>query len=315
LNQGATHLVPGQVLPSGQQFRISHGNQHATVVEVGGGLRRYDAAGRDLLDGYAADEQCTGARGLPLVPWPNRIRGGAYTFDGVDYQLPLTEPAAHNAIHGLGRWRNWMCHQHGESHVVMGIVLHPQTGYPFTLDVRVDYQLSDAGLTVRTTATNVGVQPCPYGTGQHPYLSLGTDLVDDCDLQFAAGQWLPTDDRGLPTGVAGVSGSDYDFSSSRRIGKQDVDYAFTDLTRDADGLAWVRMSAPGRGAVDLWADESYPYIQIYTAHTQHAPHWRTGLGVEPMTCPPNAFRTGQDLVRLAPGQSHLASWGIRPAVA
>ena len=165
------HVLPGQTMPSGQQFPISYDEQHATVVEVGGGLRHYDVAGRELLDGYAVDERCTGARGLPLIPWPNRIQDGAYTFDGIDYQVPLTEPEAHNAIHGFLRWRNWTCHQHTESQVVMGTVLHPQMGYPFTIDVRVDYELTQAGLTVRTTATNIGVQDCPYGTGQHPYLS------------------------------------------------------------------------------------------------------------------------------------------------
>ncbi len=299
--------------PSGQQFQISHGEHHATVVEVGGGLRRYGVARGELLDGYPSKERCTGARGLPLIPWPNRIQDGAYTFDGVDYQVPLTEPEAYNAIHGFGRWRNWTCHQHAESQVVMGSVLHPQMGYPFTLDVRVDYQLTGAGLTVRTTATNIGAQPCPYGTGQHPYLSLGTHLIDDCQLQLDAARWLPTHERGLPTGSADVQGSAYDFRSPRQIGTRNIDYTFTDLARDNDGLAWVHLSAPEHGAVALWVDENYPYIEIYTAHTQPAPHWRTGLGVEPMTCPPNAFRSGQDLIRLAPGQAHTASWGLGPA--
>jgi len=50
--------------------------------------------------------------GLPLIPWPNRIQDGAYRFDGVEYQVPLTEPENHNAIHGFLRWRNWTCRQH-----------------------------------------------------------------------------------------------------------------------------------------------------------------------------------------------------------
>ncbi|HEY5456192.1 MAG TPA: aldose 1-epimerase family protein [Acidothermaceae bacterium] len=260
----------GPSTPSGQQFQISHGDQHATVVEVGGGLRRYDVAGRQLLDGYSAEEQCTGARGLPLIPWPNRIQDGTYRFDGVNYQVPLTEPEAHNAIHGFGRWRNWARHQHTESQVVMGIVLHPQMGYPFTLDVRVDYQLTGTGLAVRTTATNIGAHPCPYGTGQHPYLSLGTHLIDDCELHLDAARWLPTDDRGLPTGTAPVEGSAYDFRNPRQIGAQDIDYTFTDLARDNDGLAWVHLSAGGRGAIDLWVDGSYPYIEIYCPHPSRA---------------------------------------------
>jgi aldose 1-epimerase len=39
---------------------------------------------------------------------------------------------------------------------------------------------------------------------------------------------------------------------------------------------------------------------------------RCAIAVEPMTCPPNAFRTGEALVRLEPGQAFAGSWGIAP---
>lgn len=308
------HVTSPPLAPSGTQFEISHGQQHATVVEVGGGIRRYRVGERDLLDGDALDQRCTGARGLPLIPWPNRIQDGAYSFDDIEYQLPLTEPENHNAIHGFLRWRNWTCRQHTRNSVAMGTVLHPQMGYPFTLDVSVEYSIGEDGLTVRTTATNVGYRPCPYGTGQHPYLSLGTGLIDTCELELDAGRWLPTDDRGLPTGHAAVADSDYDYRAKRQIGAQDIDYTFSDLARDTDGRAWVRVIAPDGGSLALWADQAYPFIEIYTAHTQAEPHWRTGLGVEPMTCAPNAFRNGEGLLRLAPGESSTASWGLLPGL-
>jgi aldose 1-epimerase len=74
--------------PSGRQVEIAFGEQHAWVVEVGGGLRAYSARGRELLDGYAADEMCSSARGQCLVPWPNRIGDGRYEFAGSLQQLP-----------------------------------------------------------------------------------------------------------------------------------------------------------------------------------------------------------------------------------
>lgn len=153
------HVTSPPLAPSGTQFEISHAQQHATVVEVGGGLRRYRVGERDLLDGYTLDQRCTGARGLPLIPWPNRIQDGAYRFDGAEYQVPLTEPENHNAMHGFLRWRNWT--RHSRTTVAMGTVLHPQMGYPFSLDVSVKYSLGEDGLTVRTTATNVGESPLP----------------------------------------------------------------------------------------------------------------------------------------------------------
>ena len=48
--------------PSGEQVEIVHGDQHAVVVEVGGGLRAYSLAGREILDGYGADELCRSGR-------------------------------------------------------------------------------------------------------------------------------------------------------------------------------------------------------------------------------------------------------------
>ncbi|MGH3498523.1 MAG: aldose 1-epimerase family protein [Nocardioidaceae bacterium] len=301
-----------QPVPSGEQFDIGSGDHRATVVEVGGGLRQYSVAGQPLVDGYALDQRCTGARGLPLIPWPNRIQDGAYTFDGVDYQVALSEPEKHNAIHGFLRWRNWTCRSRGADRVVMGTVLRPLMGYPFTLDVSVTYSLGQRGLTVRTEATNVGDRPCPYASGQHPYLRVGSGILDPWQLRLDAAQWLPTDDRGLPTGVAEVQGSAYDFRAGRVIGDQDIDNTFTGLARDAEGRAWVGLSGPDGRQVALWADDTYPFLEIYTAHTQPEPHRRRGLGVEPMTAAPNAFRSGDGLTRLEPGHSATSEWGLRP---
>lgn len=295
---------------SGRQYELIHGSQRAVVVEVGGGLREYTVDGRAVLDGYGDRTRCTGARGLPLIPWPNRIRDGAYTFGGSNYQVPLTEPDKHNAIHGFLRWRNWTCRNQEANHVTMGIVLYPMMGYPFTLDVTVDYRLDADGLTVSTSAANIGDQTCPYGSGQHPYLTVGTDIIDPCMLQMEAGRYLPTDERGLPTGHLDVAGSAYDFSDARMIGAQDIDLTFTDLDRDNDARAWVRLTAPNGTQTAIWVDEKYPFIELYTSHTQPSPHFRTGLGVEPMTCAPNAFRTGEGLIRLEPGETTRACWGI-----
>ena len=59
------------------------------------------------FDGFAADEMSSGGRGQLLMPWPNRVRDGAYSFDGRDLQLALTEPRRSNASHGLARWAAW----------------------------------------------------------------------------------------------------------------------------------------------------------------------------------------------------------------
>lgn len=295
--------------PSGRQHEISHGDHRATIVEVGGGIRRYDVGSRSALHPYDVSAMCDAAHGAPLIPWPNRLADGRYDFEGRQLQLALTEPAKRNAIHGLLRWRPWQAAEHSSDRVVMTNRLYPMTGYPFTLDVAIDYQLSSAGLRVQTTATNIGDGPCPYGCGQHPYLSPGEGLIDDCRLTVPATLRIDTDERQLPAKREPVEGTAYDFRQSSRLGDRQVDYAFTDLVGDADGLAWTRLEGTDGRTAALWADASYRFLEIFTADTLAADRRRRGLGVEPMTCAPNAFNSGEGLLVLEPGDSVVTAWG------
>jgi aldose 1-epimerase len=298
--------------PSGEQFEIVYREQRAIVVEVGGGVREYTADGRPVLDPYPVGAMCDGAHGAPLIPWPNRLGGGRYSFDGYEYQVALTEPDRQNAIHGLLRWHPWRALEHEPERVVMGARLHPLPGYPFTLDVRVEYALGADGLSVTTAATNVGERPCPYGAGQHPYVSAGDALIDECTLQFAARARIVTDaERKLPSGRESVAGTKYDFAAARALGDQQIDYAFTDLEREPSGRATLRLSAPDGATAELWVDESYPFLEIYTGDTLSPERRRRGLGVEPMTCAPNAFQSGEGLIRLGPSESVEGRWGAR----
>ena len=297
-------------LPSGEQIEIRAGDQRAVVVEVGAGLRSYSAGDADLLDGYGAGEMAVAGRGQLLVPWPNRIEDGAYEFAGRSHQLPLTEPDARNAIHGLVRWAAWRVGERSDDRVVMEHTLHPQPGYPFSLALGVEYSLSDEGLRVTTTATNIGSEACPYGTGQHPYLTVGTETVDPVVLRAPGRTVLHAGARGLPAGTADVDGTEFDFREPRAIGATKLDNAFTDLERDGDGLARVSLRHPANGAsLTVWLGESYGYVQLFTGDPLPSVN-RRSIAVEPMTCPPNAFRTGDGVVVLAPGESATSAWGI-----
>lgn len=194
----------------------------------------------------------------------------------------------------------------------MSTRLHPSPGYPFALEVSIAYQLDDqAGLTVTTTAVNVGDLACPYGTGQHPYLSPGAGLVDECSLELPARARILTDkERQLPCGREPVEGSAYDYRAGRPLGDAVIDSAFTDLDRDSSGRATAKLSRPDGLRVELWVDEAYPFIEIFTADTLAPSRRRRGLAVEPMTCAPNAFQSGDGLVRLESGESLRASWGV-----
>lgn len=298
-------------LPSGRQVEITHEGARAVVVEVGGGLRAYDVDGTAVLDGYAEHEMVTAARGQPLIPWPNRLHGGSYTWDGIEHRVPMDEPDKGNALHGVCRFRSWSVVEASEAAVTMGLRLHPSPPYPFSLDLQIRYELGPDGLLVETTTTNVGREDAPYAQGFHPYLSVGV-LVDEAELTVPGQSWLPTDEDQIPTGRAPVAESAYDFRTPRRIGELKIDYAFTDLIRDDQGRATLALAAGDR-AVEVWVDEGYRYLEVFTGDTvPQEERRRRGLGVEPMTAPPNAFVTGEDLLRLHPGETVTLRWGIRP---
>ena len=298
-------------LLTGEQIELRAGEQRVVVAEVGAGLRSYTVGDQDVLDGYAADELAPSGRGQVLAPWPNRIEDGTYEFGGAQHQLPLNEVEARNAIHGLVRWSAWSATDHSPDRVLLEHTLHPQPGYPFSLALGIEYSLSQDGLRVTSTATNIGPEACPYGFGMHPYLTMGTEKVDELILRAPGRTVLKTNDRGIPVGSEPVEGTEYDFRRPRPIGTAKLDHAFTDLESDGDGLASVELLNPeDERTILLWLDDGYRYLQLFTGDPLRDVA-RRSLAVEPMTCAPNAFRTGDGLLVLEPGEATSSSWGIR----
>lgn len=286
------------------------------VVEVGGGLRTYRVDGTDVVAGYAQDEMCRAGRGQVLMPWPNRIRDGKYSFGGADLQLGLTEAALHNASHGLVRWATWQLLERSAdgSALSVGTRLHPQPGWDATLDLRVDYALEDRGLVVAVQASNLGSTAAPFGFGAHPYVALGDTPLAEVELSLPAATEVLVDEQLIPTGTAPV-GAATDFRKRRRLGATALDTAYTDLTRTgADGAWEVVVGGLAHGDVTVWGDAALDWVQVFTAKGRDTGvDGVRGIAVEPMSCPANAFNTGDGLVVLAPQQSWSASWGIRPA--
>ncbi|MGO7984001.1 aldose epimerase, partial [Rhizobium johnstonii] len=85
---------------------------------------------------------------------------------------------------------------------------------------------------------------------------------------------------------------------------------FGELTRDSDGRATARLSDPATGrSVELWVDGGYRYLMVYTAdQVSRVARRRTAVAIEPMTCPPDALRSGIDLIELAPGETWRGAW-------
>jgi aldose 1-epimerase len=297
--------------PSGAQHEIRHGDQVAVVTEAGATLRAYQAAGRAVVDGFAATAKADGGRGQVLAPWPNRVADGRWSWQGEEQQLGLTEPAHHNAIHGLVRWATWTAVERATDAVTLTTTVWPQPGYPFLLALTATYRLDGEGLTVTLRARNEGDRTAPYGVGQHPYLTSGTARADGTVLTVPARTRLLLDERGNPVGREPVDGSGYDFRSPRAVGDLVLDTAYGDLVPGGDGRVRVRLEDPDGGGTELWAGPATRWLQVFTGDTLAADRRRHSLAVEAMSCPPGALASGEDLVLLAPGDEHDLDWGVQ----
>ncbi|MEA5455204.1 aldose 1-epimerase family protein [Sinomonas sp. JGH33] len=292
---------------------ISAGGYAAVITTHGAALRSLTHEGRDLVVPSPAGQPIPDYRGVIAAPWPNRIADGLYRFDGEEHRLGVNEPERGCALHGLVFDRQWSVSAAGRNSVTLSLELEPDAGYPFALHIEASYILdADCGLQWEVRARNTGNRAAPYGVCPHPYLVAGKAPLDDWELEVPANRFLEvTPDRLLPIQERHVGGDAFDFRSARPIGPVEIDHAFTGLGFDADGTARVTVRDPahGTGVVMTW-EAACRWLQIHTADKAAPAPSRIGLAVEPMTCPPDAFNSGTDLIVLAPGEQHTARWGI-----
>lgn len=279
-----------------ERWTITSGRYAASVLQAGGGLGDLTRDGEPLVAGPEPGGAVTGGRGQLLLPWPNRLRDGRYTWQGTEQQLALSEPALHNAIHGLARWCTWELVSHDTSRIEVGLTLVAQKGYPWELRLGATYALDDRGLSVTVAAENRSGSPAPFAAGMHPYLDPGV-IADEVELTVPGAVHQVTDAQEIPAGTAPTP-PDRDFRAPRRIGSLQLDDGWTDLARDADGWACVRLR--GTRTVALHLGPQWRWVQVFTGDTL-ASGRRQSIAVEPMSAPANAFDSGTDLVALEPG--------------
>jgi aldose 1-epimerase len=300
------------MLPSGEQIAIAHGDQRAVITEVGATLRTYVRGGVGVIEGFAGDEVPRGAHGQLLYPWPNRMGEGIWMFSDREAHAPVDDVERDTAIHGIVRWRPFRIEAVNQNRCVLSLLLHPTPGYPFLSEVAVAYHLGSLGLTVTTTVTNRDDVPIPFGLGFHPYLAVTTPTIEGALLEVPARAFVAVNERRLPTGeILPVGGHLLDFTSKKSLSGHELDVTFTELMRDDFGLATVSVTDAAGGSVELSMDRNFPYVQVFTGDTLERGRRRTAVAVEPMTCPPDALRSGKDIVVLEPGQHWAGSWRLR----
>ena len=301
--------------PTGGQYHLRHagpdGVVEAVVTEVAAGIRELRVAGFDLTEPFPVTSQPPGADGIVLVPWPNRVAGGVWELDGKRQQLDISEPKYGNASHGLLRFAPYRVVSQTAGGIVQEATIHPQHGWPFTLETRVHHELVDDGIRVTHEIVNRSGVRAPFAVGAHPYLRAGDTPADDLVVRLDARTVFTVDEQKIPNGTVPVEGTPFDLRGGVRAGDADLDTAYRDVTPDASGVRRTSLHGPEGDGVELWQDESFPYVQVFTSR-EFPRGDGTGLAVavEPMTAPADAFNSRDGLITLAPGSEWSGTWGI-----
>lgn len=282
----------------GKTIQLQAGHYQAKIVTVGAGLAELTHHGRHIVMPHKPEEMPLAHLGKILVPWPNRVTNGCYQHHGRTFQLAVNDLASHTAIHGLLAWRDWQINQQSASEASLSIFLPPSYGYPFSLHVEVVYRLkTTSGLQVVITTQNIGDGVAPYGCGAHPYLTCDLERLDSCTLTLPTNEVLNLDTLQLHHTEA------LNFTTPYPIGATRIDHTFR---TQASGDEWkVSVFSPSKN-MTTFLRSNQPWLQVYSGEKLQ----RLGLAVEPMSCPPDSFNSGIDLISLAPNESHRLYFSI-----
>lgn len=267
----------------GTTIQLNAGYYQAKIVTVGAGLAELTNHNRHIVIPHKPEEMPLAHLGKVLIPWPNRVSNGCYQYHGKKFQLAINDSVSHTAIHGLLAWRNWQVRHQTSSEILLSIFLPPSYGYPYALMSEVTYRLdADTGLHVIIQSQNIGNETAPYGVGAHPYLTCNLQNIDSCELM------LP------PSGILHAK---HNFTTPALISQTAIDNSFK--TNPSENEWEVRLTSSAQ-KMSTFLRSNQPWLQVYTGEKLG----RRGIAVEPMSCPPDAFNSGIDLVHLAPEEQH-----------
>lgn len=291
------------------EVAIEYGDYQAIISGSGAAVSQFTYSGRPLLRGFAAGTHPPESCNVILAPWPNRVADGAFTFDGQHHQLEITEPERDNAIHGFTDRLVGEVTRTSPASARVTMALGPRPGWPWSLELTVDYHLDHDGLTGVARVVNTADSDCPFAFGAHTYLEAQGHNLDECVLAGPHMRNLPLDQRMRPAGdqrawgprmldMGGVE-LDHAFVLDRAAGRAD---AADEVSGDAEGAEFTLSGPDGQG-VRLTCDDTLGWVQIYTSPERH-------IAVEPMSAPPNALASGVDLLRLKPQGSAEFRWTV-----
>lgn len=132
---------------------------------LGGNLISLSYDGKDVLRPLENEEQLSVnpyIQGAPILLPANRTYLGKFSFEGVEYTLPINEPRTNSHLHGLVHRQPFAIIESSETSITMEFINTDGKVYPFDFRITATYSIDEEGLSQRFEITNIGKSTMPY---------------------------------------------------------------------------------------------------------------------------------------------------------
>lgn len=293
-----THqFVPHQQIAMSYFHFVGRDVSFKVFPHLGGSLQEWSLNDTEIIPRFdltetAKEHHLLYATQAVLFPFPNRLEQGKFTHENTEYQLPITEPARENAIHGFLKNCKFEVVQVSNNELVLHYNHTGNEDFPFAFQFSMNYSFSEDGFSLCYTVKNNGDTSFPFGIGWHPYFQTGS--MDKAYISFQSTQTYCTNEAMIPTRIE-------PFAKGKILLKNaQLDTCF-DLVHNEITLATSRYK------LNLKAPQA-DYLQLFI------PENRSSIAIEPMTCIPNAFNNDMGKKILEPNQSYTFTAQITASI-
>jgi aldose 1-epimerase len=294
--------MPEISLRFGSSSKATLSTAGAKVLDLSLDSKRIVERPKDPLRVYA---------GSVLAPWQSRLANGEWTDPlGNIQKLPINEKKFNNALHGLVLESEFEILEQRDASVLLSTLITPVAGYPYTVELKVKYELNDLGFVCEFSATNLGDLAAPFAIGFHPYFAVEDPARSM--LTVPAESYFTQDEHKIPKVKEPASGTEFDFSKGKSLFGLKVDDYFTDL-EVTNGEILSKLETPN-WSIELIQSLNLKHLVIYFMEKYEIESGViSAVALEPGSAPGNAFNNKQDLVLLEPRDTFSGNWKVRLA--
>lgn len=259
---------------------LSDAGSSCAIITYGATLQSFivpTAKGNlDIIVGsnlFASFEDAPSYMGQVVAPVANRIKDAAFNLDGKRYQLTQNDHSAclHSGVANTGNKVWEILHVEGKS-VTLGCDSRDgDGGFPGNQHFEVEYALSSSSLAISYHVISDAL--CPVNVTNHAYFNLNGNKSDirHHQLMIPSLHYIDVDDELIPTVVAPVSGTAFDFTHAKEIG--------SDRDGKYDNCFILDSKGPivaSNGPLTMEVETTMPAVQLYTGEFFSVPNGKWG---------------------------------------